>query len=131
MTEEQVKEYLKNRGCPEFIWQGGSAGLIRRWQEFVTDVEEGNYSNCSVEEYWNDLDLRELIHDIAFDSDVKESDERFAAILTLTTIKHWHADRNTEYDFWNYGYPKNATGYFLEDIKRHFVRLGISINATT
>jgi hypothetical protein len=119
MTEEQVKEYLKNRGCPERVWQHGSAGLKRRWQNFVTDVETGNYANWCIEGYWNDLDSRELIHDIGCDADVKETDERFAVILTATHIKHWHADRKSNYDFWNYGYPQNASGFFLEEINRH------------
>jgi hypothetical protein len=122
MTEEQAKEYLKNRGCPERVWRYGGAGLIRRWREFVAEIENGGYSNCCIEDYWNDLDLRELIHDIGFEVAARESDERFAAILTATNIKHWHTDRNTSYDFWNYGYPKNASGYFLEDVQRHILR---------
>lgn len=74
-----------------------------------------------MEEYWNDLDTRELIHDIGSDAEVKDIDEKFAAMLTATEIKHWHADRNTDYDFWNYGYPKNAAGHFFEDVKRYIL----------
>jgi len=122
MTEEQAKEYLKIRGCPEFVWRGGSEALIRRWKELVTTVETGYCANCLIEEYWNDLDTRELIHDIGYDAEVRESDEKFAAMLTATNIKHWHTDRNSDYDFWNYGYPKNAAGFFFEDIKRHILR---------
>jgi hypothetical protein len=114
MTEEQVKEYLKNRGCPERVWQHGSADLKRRWQNFVTEVETGNHANCCIEDYWNDLDSLELIHDIGCDADVKETDERFAAILPATHIKHWHADRRSNYDFWiqyqrpTIGTPRNC-----------------------
>jgi hypothetical protein len=28
MTEEQVKEYLKNRGCPKTVWEGGRERLL-------------------------------------------------------------------------------------------------------
>ena len=63
------------------------------------------------------------LHDIGSDSEVRDVDKNFAAMLTATEIKHWHADRNTDYDFWNYGYPKNVTGYFLEDFKRHLLMI--------
>jgi len=121
MGDQQIKEYLKDRGCPEHVWQGGRDRLIRRWKDFVVEVEKGYCPNCSVEEYWNDLDTRELIHDIGSGGEVREDDQNFAAMLTATEIKHWHTDRDTTYGFWNYGYPKNATGYFLEDIKRTII----------
>jgi hypothetical protein len=119
MTEAQVKEYLRNRGCPEHVWQHGSSGLVRHWREFVTAIEKGHYSKCCIEDYWNDLDSRELIHGIGFDDDVEDDDKRFAAILTATTIKHWQKQRDSDYDFWNYGYPRNTSGFFLDEINRH------------
>jgi|ERR1700682_2011642 len=122
MTEQQIKDYLKNRGCPEIVWQGGSARLTKDWQEFVAEVEKGYCPDCLIDEYWNDLDTRELIHDIGYDDSVTEADGRFRAMLTATNIKHHHRGRNTDYDFWNYGYPKNATGFFLEEIKRHILQ---------
>jgi hypothetical protein len=125
MTDQQIKEYLKNRGCPEHVWRGGRESLVQRWKDFVAEVEKGHCPHWVIEEYWNDLDTRELIHDIGSDGEVRDVDERFATMLTATEIKHWHADRDTDYDFWNCGYPKNAAGYFLEDMKRHFVRLSI------
>lgn len=41
MTEDQIREYLKGRGCPETVWRGGSEGLMRRWERFVAEVESG------------------------------------------------------------------------------------------
>jgi hypothetical protein len=122
MTEEEAREYLKKRGCPEFVWQGGIERLIQRWGDFVAEVEHGYCPDCLVEEYWNDLDTRELIHDIGHDSEVKDLDERFAAMLTAKHIKHGHTDRASDYDFWNYGYPKNAAGFFLDEIKRYILQ---------
>jgi hypothetical protein len=123
LTPEQIEQYLKTRGCPEDIWKGGRERLVQLWKDFVEEVERGYSPNCMIEDYWNDLDARNLIHDIGCDSEVKDLDERFAAMLTATEIKHWYTERDTDYDFWNYGYPKNAAGYFLEDIKRHFATL--------
>jgi hypothetical protein len=124
MTDDQIKEYLKHRGCPETVWSGGRERLIQHWKNFVAEVQQGYCPKCMIEEYWNDLDTRELIHDIGRDNEVKDVDENFAAMLTAREIKHWHKDRKADYDFWNYGYPKNASGYFLQDVKRHFLTLG-------
>jgi len=121
MTEEQVREYLKDRGCPRVVWQGGKDRLLARWKSFVARIESGQYTNWLIQEYWNDLDTRELVHDIGCDEEVKEWDQRFAAMLIATNIKHWHTDRDRDYDFWNYGYPSNATGFFFEDVKRYIL----------
>jgi hypothetical protein len=121
MTEEQTKEYLRNRGCRETVWQGGKDRLVSNWKKFVAEVENGYCPKCLIQEYWNDLDTRELIHDIGCDDEVKEWDERFANMLTARHIKHWYTDRNSDYDFWNYGCPKNATGFFYEDVKRYIL----------
>ncbi len=122
MTEAQIKEYLKNRGLPEHIWKRGSQVILQRWKDFVAEIEKGYSPNCFIDEYWNDLDKRELIHEIGCDDKVREADERFRAMLTANNIKHHYRERNSEYDFWNYGYPKNATGFFYEQIKHHILQ---------
>ena len=122
MTEEQIQEYLKTNGFPKHVWQNGSSGLIKRWEEFAEEVEQGYSPDCLIDDYWNDLELRELIHKIGISSRVKEADEKFRAMLTATNIKHYYRERNSDYDFWNYGYPKNATGNFYEQIKRHILQ---------
>jgi hypothetical protein len=122
LTPKQIEEYLKAR-CPEHVWRGGREGLVQGWKDFVEEVERGYCPRCLIEEYWNDLDTRELIHDIGCDGEVEDLDKRFAAMLTATEIKHWHTDRDSDYDFWNYGYPKNAAGFFLEEVKRHVLTL--------
>jgi len=123
MTEEQIREYLKARGYGEVVWQGGSERLIERWKEFVGKVEKEGYTrNWLIDDYWIFLDGRELIHDVGCDDRVMEADERLRSILTATDIKHRHQDRNSDYDFWNYGYPQNATGFFFEQIKYHILK---------
>lgn len=122
MTEEETQVFLRQSGYPEHIWKSGSEGLIRRWHEFVAEVEQGYCPDCLIDEYWNDLDTRELIHAIGKDSNVADADTRFRAVLTATNIKHNYTDRKTDYDFWNYGYPRNASGFFYEEIKRHILK---------
>jgi len=122
MTEAEIQEYLKGRGCRERVWKGGSARLIDRWERFVSRVEQGDTSDWLYPEYWNFLCIREMIHDIGCDSRVIDADRRFASVLTATHIKHSYEDRNSDYDFWNYGYPKNASGYFYEEVKHYILK---------
>ena len=124
MTEDQVKEYLRNRGWPNHVCKGGSKELIRRWANFVASVENADSTrNWLIDDYWILLETRELIHDIGGDDRVTERDKRFGALLTATNIKHRHRDRHSDYDFWNYGYPMNATGFFYQQIKTHILQV--------
>jgi hypothetical protein len=38
MTEEQIKEYLKDRGCRKAVWEGGKERLLSKWEEFVSEL---------------------------------------------------------------------------------------------
>lgn len=58
---------------------------------------------------------------MGLDDDVRQLDDRFAAMLTATHIKHYYNERDSNYDLWNYGYPRNATGFFYEDIKHYIL----------
>jgi hypothetical protein len=121
MTDDDIKTYLKDKGCPKIVWEGGTERLLQRWNDFVAEVEKGYCPECLIDDYWNDLELRELIHEIGCDDLVQAADHRFRSMLTAVHIKHYYKERNTDYDFWNYGYPKNATGFFYEQIKCHIL----------
>ena len=59
MTDAEVREYLRENGYPEHIVREGRPGLLRRWREFVEQVERG-YS-LGLEDYRNDLDIRAIL----------------------------------------------------------------------
>jgi hypothetical protein len=40
MTEEEAREYLKSKGSPEHVWQGGRSALIQRWKDFLNAYSE-------------------------------------------------------------------------------------------
>jgi hypothetical protein len=59
--KDPVGEFLKKRGCPEHVVQGGLRGLTERWEEVVRSVEE-SYT-LGLDDYLNDMDSRQLIEE--------------------------------------------------------------------
>ena len=83
MTDAQVRHYLSENGYPQHVVREGRAGLLRRWREFVEQVERG-YS-LGIEDYRNDLDVRGIIALAkADDAEVHALDERLQELLTAT-----------------------------------------------
>lgn len=59
--KDPVREFLKQRGCPEHVVRGGLQGLAESWEEVVRSIEEG-YS-LGLDDYLNDLDGRQLLEE--------------------------------------------------------------------
>ncbi|MEO7651687.1 MAG: hypothetical protein ABIZ80_14570, partial [Bryobacteraceae bacterium] len=79
----------------------------------VKDVAVGY--KLGLEDYRNDLDLRSIISLAGLDAEVKEADERLRSLLTATENRVWESSH--ENPFWDYGYPRNANGELLKDLK--------------
>jgi hypothetical protein len=114
MTDEQMVAYLRQNGYPEHVVRAGRAGLIDRWRKFVESVERGY--KLGLEDYRNDLDLRGIIAMLGLDSEVQELDRRFEAMLTDREKRVWETSAGEP--FWDFGYPRNAQGELLDDIKK-------------
>ncbi|HET8550049.1 MAG TPA: hypothetical protein VFL57_18695 [Bryobacteraceae bacterium] len=114
MTDEEVRRYLAENGYPLHVVQAGREGLIRRWREFVEEVERGY--EYGLEDYRNDLDLRGVIAMAGLDHDVADMDKRLAAMLTRTDVRVWESA--SQHPFWDFGYPRNASGPLLKDLRR-------------
>jgi len=105
MTDQEVQTYLSENGYPEHIVREGRAGLLRRWQEFVEQVEAG-YS-FGLEDYRNDLDTRAILRLAqSEDAAVQALDERLKRLLIATDRRVWESAPNDP--FWDFGYPSNA-----------------------
>jgi hypothetical protein len=113
MTDEQMAAYLRENGYPEHVVRAGRAGLIERWHKFVESVEHGY--KFGLEDYRNDLDLRGIIAMLGLDSEVQELDRRFEAMLTDRDKRVWETSGDAP--FWDFGYPSNASGELLDDLK--------------
>jgi hypothetical protein len=55
-----VREWLRTRGCPEHVVEGGLAGLVSSWQRTAESVAQGY--ELGIDDYLNDMDGRELLH---------------------------------------------------------------------
>jgi hypothetical protein len=114
MTDPEVQQYLRDNGYPEHLVREGRPGLIRRWREFVEQVERGY--PLGLEDYRNDLDVRAIITLAgAEDDEIRKLDERLRAMLGNTTVRVWESEAGNP--FWDFGYPSNASGDLLEDLK--------------
>jgi hypothetical protein len=113
MTDQELEEYLRENGYPDHIVRGGREGLIRRWNEFVAEVERGY--RLGLEDYRNDLDVRGVIALAGLDSAVADADRRLAAMLTHGETRVWESAG--ENPFWDFGYPRNVSGDLLEDLE--------------
>ena len=84
-----------------------------RWNQFVDEVERGY--KLGLEDYRNDLDVRAVIALAGLDAAARADDERLRGLLIATDKRVWESSH--ENPFWDFGYPKNASGDLLEDLR--------------
>ena len=109
-----VHEYLVENGYPEHVVREGRDGLVRKWREFVGQVERG-YS-LGLEDYRNDLDVRAILAQAgAEDEEVLALDERLKKILTGCERRVWESAPGDP--FWDFGYPRNAGADLMDDLR--------------
>jgi hypothetical protein len=115
MTEAEIQNYLSENGYPKHVVEGGRAGLVKRYRKFVEEVERGY--DFSIFDYRNDLDGRAIIRLIGAedDEDVRQIDERLEKMLVDQDKRVWESAPGAP--FWDFGYPKNAKGDLLQDLK--------------
>jgi hypothetical protein len=92
----------------------GRAGLVRRWREFVEQVERGY--RLGLEDYRNDLDVRGILELAgAVDDQVRELDQRLRNLLVPANRRVWESAPGDP--FWDFGYPRNAGEELAEDLR--------------
>jgi hypothetical protein len=114
MSDSEIVAYLRDNGYPAHLAREGRAGLIRRWREFVEQVERGY--RLGLEDYRNDLDIRGILELAgAVDEEVRALDERLRALLLPAQRRVWESAPGNP--FWDYGYPRNAGADLAADLK--------------
>lgn len=113
MDAPSIQQYLEDNGYPVHVVEAGGAGLVRRFQDFVTEVESG-YS-YGLHDYRNDLDIRGLISLFELDLEVADADERLKAMLFNREHRVWESGSGDHY--WDFGYPRNAGRWLMRDLR--------------
>jgi hypothetical protein len=113
MTDSEIRTYLQDNGYPGHIVRGGREGLLKRWTEFVREVERGY--EFGLEDYRNDLDIRGIIRLIGAEADAEPADERFRSLLTATGQRIWESSGGDPW--WDFGYPRNVSGELRADLE--------------
>jgi hypothetical protein len=109
VNDSEVRAYLRDNGYPEHLVRDGRAGLVRRWKEFVEQVERGY--RLGLEDYRNDLDLRGILRQANTEGDLEDDevralDERLRTLLEPSRRRVWESAPGDP--FWDYGYPRNT-----------------------
>ncbi|HEY3739139.1 MAG TPA: hypothetical protein VGL53_04805 [Bryobacteraceae bacterium] len=113
MDEAAIQQYLEDNGYPAHVVEAGAAGLVRRFRDFVAEVEAG-YA-YGLHDYRNDLDIRGLIGLFGLDSEVADEDQRLNAMLIGRDHRIWESGAGDAY--WDFGYPRNAGRWLMRDLR--------------
>ena len=62
MGSDDVKRFLRTRGCPDDVVEGGIEGLVESWERTAEQVQRGY--PLGLDDYLNDIDARQLIEDL-------------------------------------------------------------------
>ncbi len=114
MDDSQVRQYLADNGYPEYVVREGVAGLLRRWEAFVAEVERGY--GFTIFDYRNDLDGRAILALAGFESAALTAiDERFRACLERPDLRVWESAPGDPW--WDFGIPRSAGPDLIEDLR--------------
>src|SRR6266496_2767908 len=111
MTDDEIRQYLDDNGYPAHVVAGGREYLLKRYHDFVDEVERGY--DYGLHEYRHDLDLRGAISVLELEAEVAADDERLAGMLTPASERLWESMAGEP--FWDFGYPANARGRLLRE----------------
>ena len=128
----EVRAFLEGRGCDPAVAERGLHGLIADW-EAVADALERGYPLDTLDDYLNDMDARQLIHEIlasvpradrAVAARLASADERVRARLApraeclwggaIAASRGWRAQR----EWWYFMQPSQPGPGLARDLGR-------------
>jgi len=127
---DRIRAYLKKRGCPGHVVEGGLERLVAQWEEATASVA-GGYG-LGLEDYLNDMDGRQLIADVIdlapasvrknLTSRVAKADTRIKVVLKPAEACLWGpAEAKTRgwtarSNWWYFRIPENPGPDLAEDL---------------
>lgn len=127
---EEVREFLRERGCPFPVSERGLTGLVENWEKIVQSVEAGYL--LTLDDYLNDLDTRQLLEDALqvaplieqqkFEERIRQADDQLKGLTTRASVCLW-GDELAEAEgwtpkknWWYYACPVDADAELLAEI---------------
>ena len=127
---DDVREFLREKGCPFPVAERGLAGLVESWEKVVKSVEAG-YS-LTLDDYLNDLDARQLLDDALeiaplaeqqkFEERIRQADDQMKGLTTRSSACLWGDELAEEEgwtpkrNWWYYACPVDADAELLAEI---------------
>lgn len=128
---DPVKDFLRERGCPEEVVEGGLAGLVEAWGGVVKSVEQGYL--LSLDDYLNDLDGRQILEEALkvapqrerkkYDAKIASWDKKMRSLLKpggkclwgddVAEAEGWTAKTN----WWYFHRPVKGDPDFLREVE--------------
>ena len=112
-SDNSVRAFLRRRGAAAHVVSGGAEALIAGWKRFVGQVEAGY--KFGLDDYRNDLDIRGLIEAAGLADHVADDDRSVSR--RAHPHRCCHLVERQPNAFWVNGYPANASGALLDDLK--------------
>jgi hypothetical protein len=130
MSNDAVRDFLRERGSGNHIIEKGLAGLVEGWEHVVQAVESG-YS-LTLDDYLNDLDTRQLLNDALavaspaelqkYEDRIQRADDQMKSLTTRTAACLWGDEVAEEEgwtpkkNWWYYARPADADPELLAEI---------------
>lgn len=130
MSNDAVRDFLRESGCGLHVIEKGLPGLIESWEKVVRAVDDG-YS-LSLDDYLNDLDARQLLEEALavaspadqqkFEERVQYADDQMKSLTTRTAVCLWGDEVAEEEgwtpqkNWWYYARPADAEPDLLAEI---------------
>lgn len=130
MSDDEIRDFLRRRGSPENVVTGGLDGLLDQWGRVVEQVEDGY--PFTLDDYLNDLDGRQLIHEVmgsvsgaatrARGQRLEELDRRMRAGSTPRRVCLWgdklakRSGWSRDVEWWYWAEPNDAGEDLANDL---------------
>jgi hypothetical protein len=128
--KDPIKDFLKEKGCPQHVVEGGIPGLVKNWEQVVEEVNKG-YA-LTLDDYLNDLDGRQILEEALVIAPkgtgdkirerVRRADQKMRTLVEpagkclwgseVAETEGWTPEKN----WWYFSRPKKGDADFLAEI---------------
>lgn len=129
MSDDPIRRFLRIRGVPDHVVDGGLDGLITAWETTAAAIAAGY--DLSLDDYLNDLDTRQILEGVLASipepdgpliARLRAADGRVRAATTPGRGCLWGAGASPGWterrNWWYFVLPRNRGDELAEDLAR-------------